>query len=272
MTTPDAPLAVPGRLKVGSDGKVTGPANISYNNPFPCVNGNYGSGAMQGVVMHTMVGNLPGTITVFNNPSYQASSHFGIDQQGNIHQFGPIGKGWIAWAQVAGNVAWYSIEHADNGDPNIPLTTAQIRSSAQLVEMLSAFAGFPLQVTNSVSGRGYGTHEMGGAAWGGATRTGPPPQPVRRASGRRRRAGGRLPPVGRDPAHRLGAVGPNAPEDVDQAVRRIGSDAVEGGDLADDPATGSQAAQDEDEVEHPGDVCPQVGDRQIAHALAGEEL
>lgn len=179
MTTPDAPLAVPGRLKVASDGKVTGPANISYNNPFPCVNGNYGSGAMQGVVMHTMVGNLPGTITVFNNPSYQASAHFGIDQQGNIHQFGPIGKGWIAWAQVAGNVTWYSIEHADNGDPNIPLTTAQIRSSAQLVEMLSAFAGFPLQVTDSVSGKGYGTHEMGGAAWGGHTCPDLPPKHVR---------------------------------------------------------------------------------------------
>jgi hypothetical protein len=179
MSTPDAPLAVPGRLKVQSDGKVTGPANIAYNNPFPCVNGNYGSRAMQGVVMHTMVGNLPGTITVFNNPSYQASAHFGIDQHGNIHQFGPIGKGWIAWAQVAGNAAWYSIEHADNGDPNIPLTGAQITASAQLVEMLSAFAGFPLQVTDSVTGKGYGTHSMGGAAWGGHTCPDLPPKHVR---------------------------------------------------------------------------------------------
>ena len=171
--------SIPGRLKVDSDGRVSGPANIAYNDPFPCVNGSWGSGAMQGVVMHTMVGNLPGCIAVFNESSYQASAHFGIDQQGLIHQFGPIGKGWISWAQVAGNLTWYSIEHADNGNPDNPLTEAQIAASAQLVEMLSAFAGFPLQVTNSVSGTGYGTHFMGGVAWGNHTCPDLPPQHVR---------------------------------------------------------------------------------------------
>ncbi len=137
---------------------------------------------MNGVVMHTMVGNLPGTIAVFNDPSYQASTHFGIDQTGHIHQFGPIGKGWIAWAQVAGNLTWYSIEHADDGNPENPLTDAQITASAQLVEMLSAFAGFPLQVTDSVSGKGYGAHVMGGAAWGGHTCPGPGPRAGQRAA------------------------------------------------------------------------------------------
>lgn len=172
----------PGRLKVRSDGRVTGPATISYNDPFPCVNGSWGSGAMKGVVMHTMVGNLPGTITVFNDPSYKASSHFGIDRSGRIHQFGPIGKGWIAWAQVAGNLEWYSIEHADNGNTRNPLTDAQITASAQLVEMLSAFAGFPLQVTDSVNRKGYGTHVMGGAAWGGHTCPGPGPRAGQRTA------------------------------------------------------------------------------------------
>ena len=177
---PAAPAtSIPGRLKVDSDGRVSGPANIAYNDPFPCVNGSWGSGAMQGVVMHTMVGNLPGCIAVFNESSYQASAHFGIDQQGLIHQFGPIGKGWISWAQVAGNLTWYSIEHADNGNPDNPLTEAQIAASAQLVEMLSAFAGFPLQVTNSVSGTGYGTHFMGGVAWGNHTCPDLPPEHVR---------------------------------------------------------------------------------------------
>ncbi|HEX6933744.1 MAG TPA: N-acetylmuramoyl-L-alanine amidase [Streptosporangiaceae bacterium] len=167
---------VPGRLHIRSDGRVAGPASIEYNDPFPCVNGSWGSGAMKGVVMHTMVGNLPGTIQVFNQSSYQASAHFGIDQQGHIHQFGPIGRGWIAWAQVAGNDAWYSIEHADNGDTHNPLTDAQITASAQLVEVLSRFAGFPLQVTDSVDGRGYGVHCMGGEAWGGHTCPGPGPR------------------------------------------------------------------------------------------------
>ena len=145
---------VPGRLQVATDGRVTGPASISYNDPFPCVNGRFGvTGAMQGVVMHTMVCNLPQCIDLFNDPGVQASAHFGIAQDGRIHQFGPIGKGWMAWAQVAGNLAWYSIEHADNRNPNNPLTDAQIAASAQLVELLSRFAGFPLKVTDDVTGR-----------------------------------------------------------------------------------------------------------------------
>jgi hypothetical protein len=175
-------MNAPGRLSVGPDGKVTGPADITYNDPFPCVNGTPGvTGAMRGVVMHTMVGNLPGTIQVFNDPSYQASAHFGIDRSGRIHQFGPVGKGWEAWAQVAGNREWYSIEHADDGHTQNPLTPEQVIASAQLVELLSRYAGFPLQVTDSVDGQGYGTHVMGGAAWGGHTCPGPGPRAGQRA-------------------------------------------------------------------------------------------
>lgn len=169
-------MTTPGRLTIQADGRLAGPASLTYNDPFPCVNGSWGSGDMNGVVMHTMVGSLPGTIAVFNEASYQASAHFGIDQAGQIHQFGPIGKGWIAWAQVAGNLAWYSIEHADDGNTGNPLTANQLAASAQVVEALSAFAGFPLQVTDSVDGRGYGTHVMGGAAWGGHTCPGPGPR------------------------------------------------------------------------------------------------
>jgi hypothetical protein len=176
-------MPIPGRLEVNTaTGHVTGPAVITYNTPWPCPNGRYGSGKMSGVIMHTMVGNLPGTIATFNNPARQASAHFGIDQAGNIHQFGPVGKGWIAWAQEAGNDAWYSIEHADNGSTANPLTTQQVTASAQLVEVLSRFAGFPLQVTDSVNGTGYGTHVMGGAAWGGHTCPGPGPRAVQRSN------------------------------------------------------------------------------------------
>jgi hypothetical protein len=165
-----------GKLEIDADGRVAGPIAISYNNPFPTSNGSWGSGAMMGVVMHTMVGNLPGTIDVFNNPSYAVSTHFGIAQDGSVWQFGPIGQGWIAWAQMAGNDAWYSIEHADDGNTANPLTDAQLTASAQLVELLSRFAGFPLQVTNSVDVKGYGTHVMGGGAWGGHTCPGPGPR------------------------------------------------------------------------------------------------
>jgi hypothetical protein len=156
-----------GKLTVDTaTGRVTGPASISYNRPWPTANGEWGSGAMMGVVEHTMDGDLPGTISWFNSPESEASAFFGIDQAGNIHQFGPVGQGWIAWAEAGGNPEWYSIEHADDGDPATPLTGAQITASAQLVECLSAFAGFPLQVSDSVDVKGYGWHGMGGVAWG----------------------------------------------------------------------------------------------------------
>ena len=175
-----------GKLTAGSDGKVRGPASISYNDPWPCPNGDPGGMSVphciRGLVMHTMVGNLPGTITVFNNPSFQASAHFGVDQAGNIHQFGSV-RGWKAWAQAAGNPGWYSCEFADDGNPDNPLTLAQITAGAQLLECLSApgVGNFPLQVTNSVSGEGLGVHFMGGAAWGGHTCPDLPPNHVRSA-------------------------------------------------------------------------------------------
>ena len=161
-------MTVPGQLHVDtSTGHVTGPAAITYNHPFPCVNGSWGSGPMLGLVMHTMAGNSPGSVAWFNNPAAQASAHFCIAQDGSIVQMGPIGKGWIAWAEAAGNGSWYSAEHADNGNPANPLTQAQITASAQLLECLSAFAGFPLQVSDSPTVKGYGYHGMGGQAWGG---------------------------------------------------------------------------------------------------------
>jgi hypothetical protein len=127
-----------------------------------------------------MVGTLTGTIASFNDPHRQASAHFGIGFDGRIHQFGPLGKGWEAWHAMAANLTWYGIEHEDGGDQHRPLTDAQVTASAQVVELLSRFAGFPLQVTDDVHGRGYGTHVMGGAAWGGHTCPGPGPRAAQR--------------------------------------------------------------------------------------------
>lgn len=158
----------PGRLHVDTaTGHVTGPASISFSSPFPVPNGGFGSGAMMGVVMHTEVGDNPGTESWFENPAAQASADFAVAQDGSIVQFGPIGRGWVAWAEANGNRQWYSIEHSDHGTPATPLTREQITASAQLVECLSAFAGFPLQVSDSTSVKGYGWHGMGGASWGG---------------------------------------------------------------------------------------------------------
>lgn len=159
----------PPKYSVDSDGRLHG-ANVTWNDPWPTPNGSPGGmvvpSGVNGVVMHTMVGNSPGTISEFNNPGAQASAHFAIDQDGNVHQFGPV-NGWMSWAQENGNPTWYSIEHADNGDPGNPLTQAQMNASAQVVEALSRVGNFPLQVTDSTGGEGYGVHNMGGAAWGG---------------------------------------------------------------------------------------------------------
>jgi len=176
-------MTTPGRLSTGAAGLITGPATITHNTPFPCPNGQLGvTGAMQGVLMHTMVGTLAGTIASFNDPHRQASAHFGIGFDGRIHQFGPLGKGWEAWHAMAANLTWYGIEHEDGGDQHKPLTDAQITASAQVVELLARFAGFPLQVTDDVHGRGYGTHVMGGVAWGGHTCPGPGPRAAQRAA------------------------------------------------------------------------------------------
>ena len=175
-------MTTPGRLSIGAGGRISGPATITHNTPFPCPNGQLGvTGAMQGVLMHTMVGTLTGTIASFNDPHRQASAHFGIGMDGRVHQWGPLGKGWEAWHAMAANLTWYGIEHEDGGDQHRPLTAAQITASAQVVELLSRFAVFPLQVTDDIHGRGYGTHVMGGAAWGGHTCPGPGPRAGQRA-------------------------------------------------------------------------------------------
>jgi N-acetylmuramoyl-L-alanine amidase len=125
------------------------------------------SGVM-GVVMHTMVGNLPGTDELFMNSTREASAHFGIGQDGTTIQWVSI-RGGIAWHAVNANPNWYGIEHADNGNPGNALTEAQIDASAQLVELLSrsTVGRFALQVSNSTGTEGYGVHYMGGTGWGG---------------------------------------------------------------------------------------------------------
>lgn len=159
------------KLTLDSAGRVHG-ANITWNSPWPCANGNDGGMSVphgvMGLLEHTMVGNLlPGTVSWFNNPAAQASAHFGVDQLGNIHQFGPV-NGWMAWHCAAGNPNWYGCEMADDGVPANPLTPAQVTAAAQLLELLSRpdVGNFPLQISDSTSTEGYGWHGMGGVAFG----------------------------------------------------------------------------------------------------------
>jgi len=154
-----------GRCNFDNGGWLRGPISIQHHLTGNRNPGSLPRSAAMGVIMHTMVGNLPGTDSVFRQRSFGASAHFGIDQKGHVIQWVPLGDG--AWHIMNGNSNWYGIEHADNGNPHNPLTVAQMNASAQVVEALATAAHFPLQSTNSVHGEGYGVHNMGGAAWGG---------------------------------------------------------------------------------------------------------
>src|ERR1700761_6638122 len=165
-------MSTPQKLTVDSAGRVHGP-NVTGNDPFPTrsgvPDGMVVPAGVKGVVMHTMDGNLPGTIATFNDQTRpRKSAHFGVDQEGNIHQFGPV-NGWESWAQGAGNPYWYSIEFADDVNPRNPLTSAQINAGAQLLELLSRpdVGRFTLQVSDSIHTDGFGWHGMGGDNWGG---------------------------------------------------------------------------------------------------------
>jgi hypothetical protein len=161
----------PPKLIVDGEGRLHG-SNVTLNTPFPCPNGHLHEMSVpsdvRGLVMHTQVGNNPGTLATFNDTSptsKKASAHFCIAQDGSIVQMGPV-NGWKANAQVAGNPFWYSAEFADDTQPSNPLTQAQVNAGAQLLEALSTVGGFPMQISNDIHTKGFGWHGMGGADWG----------------------------------------------------------------------------------------------------------
>ncbi|MBD0734106.1 LysM peptidoglycan-binding domain-containing protein [Streptomyces sp. CBMA29] len=131
-----------------------------------------GQESVQGVILHIMQGTLDGSDSWFRNPISQASAHFGVGKTGTIYQ-------WVdtqdrAWAQAAGNRTWLSVEH--EGYAGTALTAAQLAATAKIIAWAQGLYKFPLQSTDSVTGKGIGWHGMGGAAWGG--HTGCPGDPI----------------------------------------------------------------------------------------------
>jgi len=177
-------IPVPGRCHIDPDsGKLTGPASITYNSPWPtkdCTPGGFGTAF--GGVIHTEVGFEHTVIHEFNDPAAQASAFFSIGIDGHIHQYMPLGKNYKAWTQVACNSNWRGVEHEDQGHPEHPFTPAQLAASAQVFEAMSAFDGWPLEPTdNPNGGRGIIFHVDGGQAWGGHDCPGPVRQKQRPA-------------------------------------------------------------------------------------------
>jgi hypothetical protein len=154
-------MTIPGKLTVDKTGRIRGPATIEYNDPWPLKFAAAGvTGAMRGALLHTMVGTLESCINTFNSPNAAGSAHFGISQAGVIHQFVPLGQGYETYHAFAANKAWYGIETEDNGHPHTPIADAGLWAWGQLLECLSAYAAFPLRVTDSCTGRGLAYHRM----------------------------------------------------------------------------------------------------------------
>lgn len=124
-----------------------------------------GQESVNGVVLHIMQGTLDGSDSWFRNSVSQASAHFGVGKKGQIYQW--VDTADRAWAQAAGNTTWLSIEH--EGFAGDVLTATQLAATAKVIAWAQKTYKFPLQSTDSATGKGIGWHGMGGAAWGGHT-------------------------------------------------------------------------------------------------------
>lgn len=122
-----------------------------------------GMGEIYGVVVHIMDGTFDGSKSWFNNPTAQASAHFGTRKDGYAEQ-------WVdtkdkAWAEMAGNGNYISVENeAVSGES---LTDGQLTRVAEILSWAHRVYGVPLALANQPGERGLGWHGMGGSAWGG---------------------------------------------------------------------------------------------------------
>jgi N-acetylmuramoyl-L-alanine amidase len=131
--------------------------------------GSLPTSAVMGLISHTMVNNLPDADALFTPGPHGDgdSAHFGTAQDGTVIQWVQLGV--MAEHAKAANDHWYAVENADDKNPNNQYTDAQLSRIAQILELTSRpeHGRFALQVTNSPDKEGLGTHNMGGAAWGG---------------------------------------------------------------------------------------------------------
>jgi hypothetical protein len=117
----------------------------------------------RGLVLHIQQGTEAGSESWFKNPSAQASAHFLNPKTGGLRQL--IDTDDRAWAQMAGNRYWVSVEN--EGVSGDSLTPSQLENASQLLAWLHTTYGIPLQSTDDPAGQGLGWHGMGGNDWGG---------------------------------------------------------------------------------------------------------
>lgn len=121
-----------------------------------------------GVVLHVNVsgkksqGTSPDWYAAGGGPD-QVCPNFQVMRDGTIWQLLPMDV--QPWTQAAGNGNYASIE--TGGDPDEPLTPAQVRSCGLIIRAYHEKYGMPLRLANAPGQRGFGTHSMGGQSWGG---------------------------------------------------------------------------------------------------------
>jgi hypothetical protein len=116
----------------------------------------------RGLIAHVQQGN--GSLhDFFNDPTSQVSSHLWLSKGGTWEQYVDLAD--KAWAEVAGNPYWISVEC--EGYDTEDYTPLQIQRLGEFYAWGMTQFGWAAEVTDSVDGYGLGTHRMGGAAWGG---------------------------------------------------------------------------------------------------------
>jgi hypothetical protein len=121
-----------------------------------------------GLVLHVQVGN--GSLAgYFNNPASGVSAHFWASKTGQLEQY--VDTDSIAWAQVAGNPNYLSVE--TEGYPNEPLTEPQMQIVADLLLWSSETYNFPIVGPVAHGNKGFTQHcNLNGTpdpAWGDHT-------------------------------------------------------------------------------------------------------
>jgi len=127
---------------------------------------------LNGLILHITDGHSPGqgrpkvppTLAglwgTFNNPSHNASAHFGVDKDGDVWQF--VNTANRAWSVDGDTIdgSWASIENI--AVPGDELTAAQLDVCVNLLRWLHTQHGVPLSVARTKGGRGVGYHALFG--------------------------------------------------------------------------------------------------------------
>jgi hypothetical protein len=122
---------------------------------------NYGGkmSANLGLVLHHQGGN-GGLYGWFNNPSAKVSAHFWAGKGGQIEQY--VDSSVVAWHGMSLNSRYVAVETEGcaPGNPNEPLTEAQINAVARIYAEGARLHGWRNALANADGQAGFGYHRM----------------------------------------------------------------------------------------------------------------